>query len=250
MNTPNRIIADTQPSIIQSLNNGNYYYNYNIIFEDDGTYSYVPIYINTYPTYEICTKRTIRVYIDQDEEFNLINSANSSTNSIINNQETIQAYNEYLNLLQVIKYNVKQDFNLITLEQKRQIKYNEIIKNDKDSNEFFIFVRQGSNETTNKSFWLNKDTRNSLLNTTFPALKAKGETSTLLWSDKIPHNSIEVPLDWAITNVLEVEYYAKSTYDLRCKNENLIYNAKTEEELNNIDISTYPNKITLILNID
>ena len=40
MNTPNRITVDTKPDIIQPLNNGSYYYNYNIIFEDDETYSY------------------------------------------------------------------------------------------------------------------------------------------------------------------------------------------------------------------
>ena len=250
MNTPNRITVDTKPDIIQPLNNGSYYYNYNIIFEDDETYSYIPIYINTYPTYDLCVKRTIRVYIDQDEEFNLINGANSSINSIINNQNIINQYNDYLSLLQQIKYNIKQDFDLITLEQKKQIKYDEIIKNDNNSNEFFISVVQNSKEIAKKSFWLKRDTRTSLLNTTFPALKANGETTATLWSEKVPHDSIQVPLDWAITNVLEVEHYAKGTYDLRCKNENSVYYAKTEDELNSIDISTYPDKKTLILNID
>lgn len=48
---------------------------------------------------------------DQDEEFDLINSSNSIVLGLSDNNSDKQNYLDYLNLVNQIKVNVKNDFN-------------------------------------------------------------------------------------------------------------------------------------------
>jgi hypothetical protein len=54
-------------------------------------------------------KAIIRAYIDQDEEFDLINSANRVTLGINESTEATDNYKQYLELVDTIKANVKKD---------------------------------------------------------------------------------------------------------------------------------------------
>lgn len=121
MFTANRIKTSVKPSKIESLNNGIYYYNYDIteyteeVQQEDGTtseetkYSFVQVRITGIPTYEKCVKAIIRAYISSDDEFNLINSYNSYQLDIdVSNVE----YEDYLSLVQEIKEKVGTDFEV------------------------------------------------------------------------------------------------------------------------------------------
>lgn len=119
MNTINISISEVQPKIIEYLGDGTYYYNYNITQEtvqlEDGEstqYTYIPILIRGHANYKDCVKYTIRKFISQDEEFDLINSYNKAvlTNSVTT--EDKDKYTKYLELLDTIKFNVKKDFNI------------------------------------------------------------------------------------------------------------------------------------------
>ena len=262
MTEPIKIINDLRPNIIQRLGNNNYYYNYNITEEEQvvndiqtneqttkTVYSFIQVKLAGIPNYKECIKSIIRQYLTEEEELDLINSSNASSNGINNSIEDINKYNEYLQLLNTIKINVKNDFDIQqTLESAKQKKLNEIATLDNNSNEFFIIIN-GDNDNKH-SLWMNSETRNNLLNITLPALLKAGETTTSLWTSTLPHITITVPIWWAIDNIPTIELYAKKTYDIRQKNENLVYYAKTIKELDAIDITKdYPNKLELTLNI-
>ena len=119
----NEVFDVNKPNQIQILSNNSYYYNHNIkptkgsVFEKvenkeiikEG-WSFTPIYIIGKPSYKDCVRHIIREYLSQDEEFDLINSYNRN---LINGNKLRESseYSNYLNLLDIIKQEVKICFN-------------------------------------------------------------------------------------------------------------------------------------------
>ena len=137
------------------------------------------------------------------------------------------------------------------LEVARQQKLQEIADQDAFSNKFFVSVLSGGMEVANVELWIDRDTRNSLLNNTLPALLSDGETKTKLWTTGMPPQSIEVPIVWALEKLPLVEIYAKRTYDLKASNEAAAYAATTVDEIAQIDVkANYPHFLTFELNLD
>lgn len=135
------------------------------------------------------------------------------------------------------------------LDNARWNKLQEIEQQDNLSNKFFVSVLSGGVEVANVQLWVDKDLRNSLLNSTLPALKSDGETTTKLWSNTTPPQSIEVPIDWALEKLPLLEIYAKRTYDLYCSNTAAVYAATTVEAINAIDVTAnFPLFLTFELN--
>lgn len=123
---PTRIISNVAPKVFVDLGNGYWYYNYDINSTDvevsicplgkskenylETRYNYIQTRINGAPTYEKCVRAIVRRYIDQEDEFDLINSYNSYQVGIaVSSVE----YESYLELLREIKEKVGKDF-LIT----------------------------------------------------------------------------------------------------------------------------------------
>lgn len=113
-----RIIkSEEQPNIIEYLNDGSYYYNYNPQMnivekqnEDGETvesteYSYVQVHLYGIPNYKDITKAVIRCHISEDEEFDMINTYNKAI--LFEEEVNIDSYKKYLELLNEIKVNVK-----------------------------------------------------------------------------------------------------------------------------------------------
>lgn len=122
---PRRIETSVQPNSIEKLGNGTYYYNYDIqskIVEviDEQTnkvasetrWNFVQVHLHGQPDRKECTKAIIRQYVDQDEEFDLINSSNSIVLGLSDNQLDRQKYLDYLTLVGEIKTKVKADFGV------------------------------------------------------------------------------------------------------------------------------------------
>lgn len=122
---PRRIEMNVQPNSIEKLGNGTYYYNYDIKSKmvdvidpetEDVTqetrWTYVQVHLHGQPDHKECIKAIIRQYVDQDEEFDLINSSNSIVLGLSDNQTDRQKYLDYLTLVGEIKTKVRADFNV------------------------------------------------------------------------------------------------------------------------------------------
>lgn len=116
MRNPQRVQSDVKPLPIKQLGDGNYYYNYDPIPVQDmdpidnkevTKYYSIQVKLRGVPNYKDCVRAIIREYITQDEEFDLINTYN--LNQL--NGKTTQEYLDYIELLQVIKNNIKGDFS-------------------------------------------------------------------------------------------------------------------------------------------
>lgn len=120
-----RIETNVQPPIVEPLNNGTYYYNYDIQTKqvsvpdmetnemtEETRYCYIQVHLQGQPDYKECIKAIIRQYVDQDEEFDLINSSNSIVLGLSTNQSDRAKYLEYLELVGNIKTKVRADFNV------------------------------------------------------------------------------------------------------------------------------------------
>lgn len=146
------------------------------------------------------------------------------------------------------------DEEKIALDNAKRDKLREIEEQDERSNLFYIDVIKEGALIAHQSLWIDKDLRNSLYSITLPALKAKGESTTKLWTTDKPPVSIEVPIDWAMEKLPELEVYAKQTYDKKAENEAAVYNAYENNDLNalmEVDVYLgYPLVKTFELNLD
>lgn len=124
MNTPKFMTSFEKPEKFIDLGTGYWYYNYNITSEEvlaevqepnqesqaaelKTQYSYLQTRINGKPDYSKCVLAIIREFVDESQEFDLINSANKA---LIERSVPTNEYLEYLQLLDTIKANIKEDF--------------------------------------------------------------------------------------------------------------------------------------------
>lgn len=120
-----RVEMNVQPNSIEKLGNGTYYYNYDITSKEvdvtdleteevtqETRWTYIQVHLHGQPDYKECIKAIIRQYVDQDEEFDLINSSNSIVLGLSDNQTDRQKYLDYLTLVGEIKTKVRADFNV------------------------------------------------------------------------------------------------------------------------------------------
>lgn len=122
---PKRVEMNVQPNSIEKLGNGTYYYNYDITSKEvdvtdpeteevtqETRWTYIQVHLHGQPDHKECIKAIIRQYVDQDEEFDLINSSNSIALGLSDNQIDRQKYLDYLTLVGEIKTKVRADFNV------------------------------------------------------------------------------------------------------------------------------------------
>ena len=122
MFTITRIQSTIKPEKFESLNNGIWYYNYDIKSEEvefkemedeeavtKTVYNYIQVRINGKPNYDKCAQAIIRAYVDSNKEFDLMNSFNAYQLGITDSAG--EDYEEYLQLVKQIKTNVGKDFN-------------------------------------------------------------------------------------------------------------------------------------------
>lgn len=122
---PKRVEMNVQPNSIEKLGNGTYYYNYDITSKEvdvtdpeteevtqETRWTYIQVHLHGQPDHKECIKAIIRQYVDQDEEFDLINSFNSIVLGLSDSQTNRQKYLDYLTLVGEIKTKVRADFNV------------------------------------------------------------------------------------------------------------------------------------------
>lgn len=120
---PHRIITDVEPATTVNLNNGNWYYNYDIQtetvvtskedeeYKEETQYNYIQIKLSEKPTYSLCVEALIREYVSQSQEFDLINAANKDILAGKTTSDNIAKYKDYLSKVEEIKKKVKESFS-------------------------------------------------------------------------------------------------------------------------------------------
>lgn len=113
-----------KPIVIQRLGNNNYLYNYIVSkttekYYDESTnkteikdcYEVITVKLSGVPNYKDCVQAIIRSYVTQDEEFDLINTANRINLKMDVKDSDKDKYVNYLKLVDMIKEKVKTDFS-------------------------------------------------------------------------------------------------------------------------------------------
>ena len=171
--------------------------------------------------------KTIVEYKYSPEDINLIlsNNVNGKTSEYI----------AYLDWLDFAKKCASIIFDAPTLENAIKAKLEEITKYDISSavNGFYY---QGS------EYWLDKDTRVGLMNST-TILKEAGETNTSLWLGNL---HIILPVDDVIDKLSQLEVYALECYNVTAQHKVAVSGLQTIEEVKAYDITSgYPTKLDL-----
>lgn len=113
-----------KPIVIQRLGNNNYLYNYIVSqtkseqynentkqTESKDCYEVITVKLAGVPNYKDCVQAIIRSYVTQNEEFDLINTANKINLKIEVKDSDKDKYVNYLKLVDMIKEKVKSDFS-------------------------------------------------------------------------------------------------------------------------------------------
>lgn len=245
-----RITSNEKPLVIQRLNDGNYYYNYDIKseiilvkenpedenYKEQLQYNFIQVCLRGIPSYEKCVRAIIREYASEDEEFQMINDYAAA--QIPFSEVDGNLYKDYLNLLQDIKYNVKRDFDLI--EERDPIQ--EAIKQLQKK-----IVEYDSSDNVNQftvsgvPIWLDKETRAGL-KLRFEAELALGNTDTILWYEGL---QFPLKLENAIQMLYAIEVYASQCYDCTQSHLSKVTTLKTLPAIELYDYAAnYPNKLS------
>lgn len=154
------------------------------------------------------------------------------------------------------------------LEVARRAKLAEIEEQDKFSEKFFVSViryqrddngniltdiagEKRTEEVANYTLWMDRGLRTTMLNTTLPAFRDRGDKTRTFWTLDEPSQKVDIPIQWAIDRIPRLEIYATETYDMFASNTNAVYAATSIEQLIQIDVkANYPKFLTFELNLD
>ena len=215
-----KIESTIKPKKFESLNNGIWYYNYDIVEKivmvrdlndeedrEEIRYEFVQVRINGKPTLTKCFEAILKAFKQEDGT------------SLYDRQmlSTVQdpQYEE-------IEYLVRIDFDLevqdtpLTKEKRSILKEIEVYDTSQEVNSFFLNGLQ---------VWLDKSTRVGLMNS-LNIEKAAGKETSTLWFGNI---KLDISTDTAIQMLSALELYA-----LECYNKTAEHKVKVEE-LNSIE---------------
>lgn len=234
-----KIKSTIKPAKFESLNNGIWYYNYDIVEKtvmtrdmitgeekEEKRYEYVQVRINGRPTLDKCYEAILKAF-KNEEGTSLYDRWTLSTH-----QDPQYAEIEYL---------IKVDFGLeeedTPLSKQKRKLINEINAYD-TSDEVNSFFLNGI------KVWLNKDTRVGLMNSLTIEKNAGKEESTL-WFNNI---CITINCDAAIQMLSALELYALNCYNVTAKHKVAVENLNNLEEALGYDYTVgYPEKLSFTI---
>lgn len=233
-----------RPEKFESLNNGIWYYNYDITervdlvpkhmseseeLEEQTIYSYVQVRISGQVTVDKCWEAILKAF------------KNESNTTLYNYNLGPSKDAESEALADEIYYNVRVDFGLeeplTELEKAKKVKIREIDKYDTsvEVNSFFLNGLQ---------VWLNKDTRVGLMNSLTIEKNAGKEDSTL-WFNNI---CVVVKCDAAMQMLSALELYALECYNKTAEHKVAVETLTSLEAVENYDYTTgYPTKLNFTI---
>lgn len=237
MFTANKIESTIEPKSFVSLNNGIWYYNYDIeekvvkvhsmrkdeIEETEKTrYSYVQVRISGEPTLSKCFEAILKAYKDEH---------NTSLYDVLLSEGTNDQIED-------INYNIKVDFNIAPekspLERAKELVFREIDQYDTSSN-VNGFILNGI------QVWLDKDTRVGLMNS-ITIEKNAGKEQSVLWLNGI---CITVNCDAAIQMLSSLELYALACYNKTAEHKLAVSQLTDVSKVKAYDYTAgYPDKLS------
>lgn len=243
MFTVTKIESTIKPEKFESLNNGIWYYNYDIesktvtvqqlkeiedseepVYEEkeETRYSYVQVRISGEPTLSKCFEAILKAYKDEH---------NTSLYNVLLSEGTNDQIED-------INYNIKVDFNIAPekspLERAKELVFREIDQYDTSSN-VNGFILNGI------QVWLDKDTRVGLMNS-ITIEKNAGKEQSVLWLNGI---CITVNCDAAIQMLSSLELYALACYNKTAEHKLAISQLTDVSKVKAYDYTAgYPDKLS------
>lgn len=239
-----KIESTIRPEKFESLNNGIWYYNYDITqrvdfvqkhmsengeLEEQIIYSYVQVRINGPITVDKCWEAILKAF---KNEFNTtLYNYNLSPSK---DEESIALANE-------IYSNVRVDFGLEEpISELEKAKRNKI----KEINHYDVSAEVNSFFLNGTQVWLDKDTRVGLMNS-LTIEKNSGRKNSILWFDDI---SISVKCDAALQMLSALELYALECYNKTAEHKAAIQKLTVLKDVLEYNYTIgYPTKLEFII---
>ena len=239
MFTATKIESTIRPKKFESLNNGIWYYNYDIVEKtvavrdmndeeerEEQRYEFVQVRINGNPTLAKCTEAILKAYKDE-------NGTSLYDASLINGEVGYQ-YEDILYMVKV-DFNVEEKSTPLELAKKRVIRSIEDYDSSDNVNSFYL---------NGVKVWLNKDTRVGLMNSLTIEKNAGKEQSTL-WFNSI---CITINCDAAIQMLSALELYALNCYNVTAKHKVAVEGLTSLADVEEYDYTSgYPQKLTFTI---
>lgn len=239
MFTATKIESTIRPEKFESLNNGIWYYNYDIVEKtvmtrdmeneeerEELRYEYVQVRINGTPTLAKCYEAILKAFKDEDGT-SLYDKWTLSTHQDPQYEE--------------IEYTIRIDFGLeeedtpLSKEKRRLTKAIEAYDSSENVNSFLL---NGIN------VWLSKDIRVGLMNSLTIEKNAGKEESTL-WFNNI---CVTINCDAAIQMLSALELYALNCYNVTAEHKVAVEGLTTLEQALSYDYTTgYPDKLSFTI---
>lgn len=239
MFTATKIESTIRPKKFESLNNGIWYYNYDIVEKtvavrdmndeeerEEQRYEFVQVRINGNPTLAKCTEAILKAYKDE-------NGTSLYDASLINGEVGYQ-YEDILYMVKV-DFNVEEKSTPLELAKKRVIRSIEDYDSSDNVNSFYL---------NGVKVWLNKDTRVGLMNSLTIEKNAGKEQSTL-WFNSI---CITINCDAAIQMLSALELYALNCYNVTAEHKVAVEELTSLADVEEYDYTSgYPQKLTFTI---
>lgn len=235
MFTATKIESTIRPEKFESLNNGIWYYNYDIVEKmvitrdmnneeeiEQLRYEFVQVRIEGTPTFSKCYEAILKAFKNEE-------------GTSLYDRWTLSTHEE--SQYAEIKYLIRVDLGLeeedTPLKREKRRVLHEIEAYD-SSDSVNSFLLNGMN------VWLNKDTRVGLMNSLTIESNAGKEQSTL-WFNNI---CITINCDAAIQMLSALELYALSCYNVTAEHKVTVEGLTDVEDVKNYDYTVgYPNKL-------
>ena len=239
MFTATKIESTIKPAKFESLNNGIWYYNYDIVEKtvmtrdmnddeekEETRYEYVQVRISGKPTLSKCYEAILKQYKNEND------TSMYDTWALGLDQDDL--YDDILFAVKV-DFGMEKEMTPLDKIKKSLIKKVEEFDSSDEVNSFFL---------NGIKVWLNKDTRVGLMNSLTIEKNAGKEESTL-WFNNI---CITINCDAAIQMLSALELYALSCYNVTAEHKVAIENLTTLDEAMDYDFTTgYPEKLNFTI---
>lgn len=238
MFTATKIESTIKPEKFESLNNGVWYYNYDITEKtvkttdmegeekDEIRYNYVQVRVQGIPTAQKCIDAILKAFVDE----------NGTTL-----YHSVTVDQEITNQVEDIIYDIKVDFGqeeaLTALEAAKK----EVLRKIE---EYDVSDSVNSFTLNGVQVWLTKDTRVGLMNSLSIEKDSGKETSTL-WFNNI---CLTINCDAAIQMLSSLELYALECYNKTAQHKVAVGALTSVSEVKNYDYTSgYPEKLSFTI---
>ena len=238
MFTATKIESTIRPEVFESLNNGIWYYNYDITKytvkvmdmdseeeKDETRYSYIQARISGKPTLSKCVEAILKQYVNEEK-------------STLYDVMLLQGTNDQID---DIYYNIQVDFGIESPISKLDQAKKEIIRK---IDEYDTSVNVNSFKLNGVDVWLSKDTRVGLMNS-INIEKAAGKEESVLWLNGI---CITINCDAAVQMLSSLELYALACYNKTAEHKLAVSQLTDVSKVKAYDYTAgYPDKLSFTI---